>query len=127
MSTGVRSTTRALCFRASLIDCRGLTERIASATVTLADAQLVVAREYGFTSWGALKHYVEVGGRVAKLVPHPRFPDALAALPARPARQDSPNPRALRLRAHTGGVSPAPARRLRKRKAAAERAARSTP
>jgi ankyrin repeat protein len=48
----------------------------------LADAQLVVAREYGFQSWGALKHYVEIGSRVAKLVPHPRFDDALTALVA---------------------------------------------
>ena len=48
----------------------------------LADAQLVVAREYGFQSWGALKHYVEIGTRVAKLEPHPRFADALTALVA---------------------------------------------
>lgn len=53
---------------------------VLDAPFKLADAQLVVAREYGFTSWGALKHYVEIGGRVAKLVPHPRFPDAVAAL-----------------------------------------------
>lgn len=46
----------------------------------LADAQLVIAREYGFQSWGALKHYVEIGNRVAALTPHPQFPDAVAAL-----------------------------------------------
>ncbi|SOD03407.1 Ankyrin repeat [bacterium JGI 053] len=48
----------------------------------LADAQLVLAREYGFESWAALKHRVEIGSRVAKLTPHPRFPEALAALDA---------------------------------------------
>ena len=45
----------------------------ASPPFRLADAQLVVAREYGFTSWGALKQFVEIGERVAKLTPHPRF------------------------------------------------------
>ena len=48
----------------------------------LSDAQLVLAREYGFEGWAALKHRVEVGNRVAKLTPHPRFGEALAALDA---------------------------------------------
>src|SRR5262249_16053421 len=53
---------------------------VLDAAFKLADAQLVVAREYGYQSWGALKHFVEVGSQVAKLVPHPRFSEALAAL-----------------------------------------------
>jgi len=48
----------------------------------LADAQLVIAREYGFESWAALKHVVEAKGRVAKFKPHPKFADAVAALRA---------------------------------------------
>ena len=52
----------------------------ASSPFRLADAQLVVAREYGFTSWGALKQFVEIGERVAKLTPHPRFGEAVGAL-----------------------------------------------
>jgi Ankyrin repeats (3 copies)/Ankyrin repeat len=50
--------------------------------LALADAQLVLAREYGFESWAALKHHVETVGRVAKHPPHPRFAEALAALDA---------------------------------------------
>jgi hypothetical protein len=48
----------------------------------LADALVVIAREYGFESWAALKHVVEAGDRVAKFQPHPRFRDAVAALVA---------------------------------------------
>ncbi len=48
--------------------------------LALADAQLVLAREYGFDSWARLKQRVEVGSRVAQFAPHPRFADALAAL-----------------------------------------------
>lgn len=48
----------------------------------VADAQLVLAREYGFASWAALKHHVETGRRVAKHQPHPRFGEALAAFDA---------------------------------------------
>ncbi|HEX8693976.1 MAG TPA: ankyrin repeat domain-containing protein [Longimicrobium sp.] len=50
--------------------------------LALADAQLVLAREYGFESWAALKHRVEVGSRVAQFRPHPRFGEAAAALDA---------------------------------------------
>ena len=50
--------------------------------LALADAQLVLAREYGFESWAALKHHVEVGSRIARVQPHPRFAEALAALDA---------------------------------------------
>jgi ankyrin repeat protein len=59
---------------------RSAPQSVIDAPFKLADAQLVVAREYGFISWGALKNYVEIGDRVAKLTPHPRFPDAVAAL-----------------------------------------------
>ncbi|HEX4469532.1 MAG TPA: ankyrin repeat domain-containing protein, partial [Gemmatimonadaceae bacterium] len=48
----------------------------------LADAQLVIAREYGFESWAALKHLVEASRRVAKFNPHPHFADAVAAIVA---------------------------------------------
>ena len=46
----------------------------------LADAQLVLAREYGFENWAQLKDRVERGQRIARLKPHPRFDGALAAL-----------------------------------------------
>ena len=48
--------------------------------LTLADAQLVLAREYGFQSWAALKYDVEAWSRVSKYTPHPRFDDAVAAI-----------------------------------------------
>jgi hypothetical protein len=50
--------------------------------LALADAQLVLAREYGFESWAKLKHHIETGSRVAKHAPHPGFAGALAALDA---------------------------------------------
>jgi ankyrin repeat protein len=50
--------------------------------LTLANAQLVVAREYGFDNWARLKRHVETADRVAKFEPHPRFDDAVAALDA---------------------------------------------
>ncbi|MGV3614534.1 MAG: ankyrin repeat domain-containing protein [Fimbriimonas sp.] len=52
------------------------------ANLKLADAQLVIAREYGFESWARLKHHVELGDRVAAFRPHPRFDEALAAMDA---------------------------------------------
>ena len=48
----------------------------------LAGAQLVLAREYGFASWAALKHHVELGSRIVQYAAHPQFGDALAALDA---------------------------------------------
>jgi ankyrin repeat protein len=48
--------------------------------ITLADAQLVLAREYGLESWARLKQRVEIASRVAKFTPHPRFDDAVAAM-----------------------------------------------
>jgi hypothetical protein len=50
--------------------------------LALVDAQLVVAREYGFASWAALKHRAEIVSRIAQFQPHPRFAEALAALDA---------------------------------------------
>lgn len=51
-------------------------------TFALADAQLVLAREYGFRSWTDLKRHTETARRIAQLTPHPRFDEALAALDA---------------------------------------------
>src|SRR5690349_6799482 len=52
------------------------------ARFTLADAQLIIAREYGFTSWAALKHEVDAARRAAKYKPDPHFADAVAAIEA---------------------------------------------
>ena len=57
-------------------------EEALASTFALADAQLVLAREYGFPSWPALKHVVDASRRVAKFTPHPRFEDAVAAIVA---------------------------------------------
>jgi hypothetical protein len=58
------------------------TEQVLGEPLSLADALLVIAREYGFDSWAALKHVVETGDRVARFEQHPRFDDAVAALVA---------------------------------------------
>jgi ankyrin repeat protein len=50
--------------------------------LTVAAAQLVIAREYGFESWARLKHHVDFSQRLAKFKPHPRFHEAVAALDA---------------------------------------------
>jgi ankyrin repeat protein len=50
--------------------------------LALTGAQLVLAREYGFPNWAQLKDRVERGQRIARLTPHPRFDEALAALKA---------------------------------------------
>lgn len=55
---------------------------VRTAKFALADAQLVIAREYGFDSWALLKHDVEAAGRIAKYKPHPRFSEAVAAIDA---------------------------------------------
>jgi len=57
-------------------------EAVLAAPLTVADAQLVIAREYGTRSWPQLRHDVETADRVAKFEPHPRFAEALAALDA---------------------------------------------
>jgi len=57
-------------------------EAVLEQPLALADAQLVVAREYGFDSWAKLKHRVELADTVAKFSPHPRFDEAVAAMDA---------------------------------------------
>ena len=46
----------------------------------LADAQLVLAREYGFEKWAQLKDRIERGRRIEALKPHPNFDETLSAL-----------------------------------------------
>jgi ankyrin repeat protein len=50
--------------------------------LTLADAQLVIAREHGLPSWAKLKERLDMVRRIGDYTPHPRFADALAALDA---------------------------------------------
>ena len=46
----------------------------------LSDAQLVIAREYGFESWATLKLHAEMPERLDGLRLHPKFDDAVAAI-----------------------------------------------
>jgi ankyrin repeat protein len=55
-------------------------EAVLDSPLTVADAQLVLAREYGFDNWAQLKKRVDVGTHVAKIKPHPRFDEAVAAI-----------------------------------------------
>ena len=55
---------------------------VLAATFALSDAQLVIAREYGFESWPQLKQRVELGPRIDAIERHPRFAEALAAFDA---------------------------------------------
>src|SRR5262245_10377114 len=48
--------------------------------LALADAQLVIAREYGFGNWSDLKRRVEQARQIERIKPHPGFDAALAAL-----------------------------------------------
>ena len=57
-------------------------EAVLETSLPLADAQLVVAREYGFDSWAKLKERVELADAVAPFRPHPRFDEAVAAMDA---------------------------------------------
>src|SRR5207244_2722493 len=57
-------------------------EAVIDGPLTLADAQLVIAREYGAESWARLKRHVETSERVAEFQPHPRFGEAVSALDA---------------------------------------------
>jgi ankyrin repeat protein len=57
-------------------------EAVLDRPLALGDAKLVLAREYGFANWGALKYHVETAGRVAKCKSHSRFADAVAAMDA---------------------------------------------
>jgi hypothetical protein len=55
-------------------------KEVLASRLTMAEAQLIIAREYGAKSWARLKHHVETFARVAKFKPHPRFNDAVAAM-----------------------------------------------
>ena len=55
---------------------------VLDAPLKLADVQLVIAREYGFASWAALKHHVETERRLSQYTPHLRFDDAVRAIDA---------------------------------------------
>jgi ankyrin repeat protein len=55
---------------------------VLASRVTVADAQHIIAREFGFDSWPRLKHHVDTAGRVATYVPHPHFDKAVAAIDA---------------------------------------------
>ena len=57
-------------------------QAILDASLALADAQFVIAREYGFDSWTKLKQHVELADAVAAFRPHPRFDEAVAAMDA---------------------------------------------
>lgn len=57
-------------------------EDVLDRPLALADAQLVIAREYGFRSWAHLKHHVETIAELGQFTPHPRFAEAVAALDA---------------------------------------------
>jgi len=48
--------------------------------LALADAQLVIAREYGFRTWSDLKRRIEQARQIERIKPHPGFDAALAAL-----------------------------------------------
>jgi ankyrin repeat protein len=59
---------------------RGRTIRDAQeAAFSLADAQLVMAREYGFESWTVLKRHVAISRRLAHMRTHPCFAAAIEA------------------------------------------------
>src|SRR5688500_4353281 len=49
---------------------------VRDAHLVLADAQLVLAREYGFESWPDLRARVQMGTQIAAIAPHPRFEEA---------------------------------------------------
>ena len=57
-------------------------QAILDSAFPLADAQLVLAREYGFASWAKLKQHVELADVVAKFTVHPRFDQAVDAMDA---------------------------------------------
>jgi ankyrin repeat protein len=57
-----------------------LPQAVLDKPLALADAQLVIAREYGFRNWTELKHRIEQARQIERLEPHPGFDAALAAL-----------------------------------------------
>ncbi len=76
-----RSASAAGRIAANLPRIRGRSiKAVLDSPLLLADAQLVLAREYGFESWAKLKDRVDRGRRIEKIKPHPRFAEALDAL-----------------------------------------------
>ena len=77
---------------------------VARSAFTLSDAQLVVARGYGFASWPRLKHYLERRGRAAprpgrrrtprrrRALLRPRLPAVLGGGRARPMGRGGEHP-----------------------------------
>ena len=57
-------------------------EEVFDKRLALADAQLVIAREYGFRNWADVKRRVELAQQIDQIEPHPGFAAALAALDA---------------------------------------------
>ncbi len=57
-------------------------ENVLERPLALADAQLVIAREYGFSNWTQLKQHVEAIASLGAFTPHRRFAEALEALEA---------------------------------------------
>lgn len=57
-------------------------EAVLGKPLPLADARLVIAREYGFDNWTQIEDRVGLVSRIADIEPHPRFDAALAALDA---------------------------------------------
>ena len=55
---------------------------VLDAPFKIADAQLVIAREYGFESWARLKRHAETESRLSEFTPHPQFDAAVAAIDA---------------------------------------------
>ena len=66
----------------SAVQAASRSQAVLDTPLPLADAQLVVAREYGFDTWPKLKQHVELADAVAAFRPHPRFDEAVAALDA---------------------------------------------
>jgi ankyrin repeat protein len=48
--------------------------------LALADARLVVAREYGFDNWASLTDHARIADRIAPFKPNPHFDSAVAAM-----------------------------------------------
>jgi len=81
-------------FRAQHVEAQARVRAVLpdKARIVLADAQFVIAREYGFHDWSALKQHIEALTRAAR-GPHERLHDAMA-------RRDAAEVRRL-LEAHT--------------------------
>ena len=55
-------------------------EAVLDKPLALADAQLVVAREYGFLNWAELRHRIEQARQIERIERHPGFDAALTAV-----------------------------------------------